>query len=113
MAVGGEQLQPLNSGLGQEHPVEWVAMKWREGGYGESMLTPDRQFTITIKKQTTSELGSVHVEILAPQARLNHDLPNACGAENEFGLGVIDHRPRPLRQPVRQAGGTEQLVRIK
>jgi hypothetical protein len=49
LAVGGEQLQPLNSGLGQEHPVEWVAMKWREGGYGESMLTPDRQFTITIK----------------------------------------------------------------
>ena len=60
MAVGGEQLQPLNSGLGQEHPVEWVVMEWRQGGYGQSMLTADSQFTVTI--------NSFHSLLLSPES---------------------------------------------
>lgn len=86
--IVGEEGDSFDGSLGDEETVERVFVDGWQGIDGDSVLTEDRQFDISVVDQAATQGTRIDVKVGTLQSSLNGDLPETGYAEEQFVVGI-------------------------
>ena len=111
-SIMSDQAQFFDTGLGYEHPVEWIAVNVRQSTDSDGMLNGDRQGLDSAFDDRVLEI--VEFDFNSSQCRLDGDLPDGRRADERL-MGAVGDRGARLfaqltvvRQPPEQDMGIEE-----
>lgn len=102
--IRGQQGDAFDNRLCDQDAVERIFVKWWQGVDGQRVFATDRQLDIPVIQQPAAQQSSVDQEIVATEAALDGDFPQAGGAEDKFVVGRFNQCTCCGRESVRLPG---------
>jgi len=73
--IGGDQHQPFPLLLDHQQPIKGIAVQGRQLGHRQDMGGLNRNLLKASIQQAAPQQRRLHLETIAPQGRLEHQLP--------------------------------------
>lgn len=113
LRVCGEEGDPFDEGLSQEHPVEWILVERRERVDADGMFACDRQLDVTVVEERAAEHTRLDAEVLATETALDGDLPEARGGEEKLVFRIVEKTFRASGESLGLTRGPEEELRVE
>lgn len=113
LCVGREKGDAFDESLREQDSVKRIFVEGRKRVDGDGVLARDWKLEIPVVEETTPKNPRLGAEVVAPQSRLDRDLPKTGGAEEKFVADLVEVQPGTRGEPFRLSRRPKEELRIE